>query len=64
MRRALLDLEDDKVRGAGMSIGKEGRPRLADKCIYPLMLREQLLLQRPGTQRPIRAHEGTVVDLH
>jgi transposase InsO family protein len=38
-----------------------GAEPLNHKRVYRLMLRGQLLLQRHGTQRPIRAHEGRVI---
>jgi transposase InsO family protein len=38
-----------------------GAEPLNHKRVYRLMLRGQLLLQRYGIQRPIRAHEGRVI---
>jgi len=61
MRRARLDLEDDKVRGTGTSHGSELDLRLDDKRIFRLMRLSSMLLQPHTGRRPIRAHEGTVV---
>jgi hypothetical protein len=61
MRRASLDLEDDKVRGTGTSHGSAVDLRLDDKRIFRLMRLSSLLLQPHTGRRPIRAHEGTVV---
>lgn len=38
-----------------------GAEPLSHKRVYRLMLQGGLLLQRHGTRRPIRAHEGTVI---
>ncbi|ATR19230.1 IS3 family transposase (plasmid) [Roseomonas sp. FDAARGOS_362] len=38
-----------------------GAEPMNHKRVYRLMLREGLLLQRHGTRRPIRAHEGRVI---
>lgn len=40
-----------------------GAKPLNHKRVYRLMLRGQLLLQRHGARRPIRAHEGRVIAL-